>query len=199
MDTQAKSDKVLLTPEYLDWYSKLTDLPTTISDKLRSKLQEKNWTQSLDKLRILSNQKGYCIIHEAVHKRFPFLSYTNSNAWHRDVFKYTDSETKCPVCKEKVIVAIQSLPETQVRVSNKISNSLIHPNKTHLYQYAIKHGMDPEEFSVITEAEKNRNEDTRKYHKFLTDQDRLIGEELLRHSILKSGLSTTWLNDLMKE
>ena len=22
------------------------------------------------------------IIHEAVHKRFPFLSYTNSNAWH---------------------------------------------------------------------------------------------------------------------
>src|SRR2546423_11937518 len=37
MDTQAKSDEVL-TPEYLDWYSKLTDLPTTISDKLRSKL-----------------------------------------------------------------------------------------------------------------------------------------------------------------
>ncbi|RHZ45884.1 hypothetical protein Glove_645g53 [Diversispora epigaea] len=37
MDTQAKSNKVL-TPEYLDWYSKITDLPTTISDKLRSKL-----------------------------------------------------------------------------------------------------------------------------------------------------------------
>ncbi|CAG8823452.1 24619_t:CDS:1, partial [Dentiscutata erythropus] len=37
MDTQAWSDKVL-TSEYLDWYSKLTDLPTTISDKLRSKL-----------------------------------------------------------------------------------------------------------------------------------------------------------------
>ena len=37
MDIQAKSDKVL-TPEYLDWYSKLTDLPTTMSDKLCSKL-----------------------------------------------------------------------------------------------------------------------------------------------------------------
>ena len=37
MDTQAKSDKIL-TLEYLDWYSKLTDLPTTISDKLHSKL-----------------------------------------------------------------------------------------------------------------------------------------------------------------
>ncbi|CAH1769273.1 3312_t:CDS:2, partial [Entrophospora sp. SA101] len=32
-----KSDKVL-TPKYLDWYSKLTDLPTMISDKLHSKL-----------------------------------------------------------------------------------------------------------------------------------------------------------------
>ena len=31
------------------------------------------------------------------------------------------------------------------------------PNKMGcLYQYAIKHGMDPEKFSVITEAEKNR-------------------------------------------
>ncbi|CAG8576315.1 4957_t:CDS:2 [Paraglomus occultum] len=130
---------------------------------------------------------------------------------------------------EKVIIAVQSLPETQGRVPNKISNSSIHPNKTRLYQpeaglrqYAIEHGMDPEKFSVITEAEKNqwvmgcfpanlerdirlyrggikRNEDTRKYHKFLTDRDRLIGEELLRRSILKSGLSTTWLDDLMKE
>ncbi|CAJ0913180.1 11272_t:CDS:2, partial [Entrophospora sp. SA101] len=34
---KSKSDKVL-TPEYLDWYSKLTDLPTMISDKLHSKL-----------------------------------------------------------------------------------------------------------------------------------------------------------------
>ncbi len=77
--------------------------------------------------------------------------------------------------------------------------------------------MDSEKFSVITEDEKNRwamgcfpadlerdirfyrggikrNEDTRKYRKFLTDRDRLIGEELLRRSILKSGLNTTWLD-----
>ncbi|CAG8618728.1 16680_t:CDS:2 [Gigaspora rosea] len=39
-------------------------------------------------------------IHEAVHKRFPFLTYTNSNAWYRNVFKYTNSEVKCPICKE---------------------------------------------------------------------------------------------------
>ncbi|CAG8696003.1 1635_t:CDS:2, partial [Ambispora gerdemannii] len=39
-------------------------------------------------------------IHEAVQKRFSFLRYTNSNAWYRDVFKYTNSEAKCPVCEE---------------------------------------------------------------------------------------------------
>jgi len=44
-----------------------------------------------------------------------------------------------------------------------------------------------------------RKEDSRKYRKFLTDRDRLVGEELLRHSILKSGLSTAWLDDLMEE
>ncbi|CAG8641437.1 6263_t:CDS:2, partial [Diversispora eburnea] len=169
------------------------------------------------------------IIHETVHKHFPFLSYTNSNAWYRDVFKYIDSEAKCPVCKEVhkllgiwVIGAVLNLPEIQVSVPNKISNSLIHPNKTHLYQYAIEYEMDPEKFSVITEAEKKRwtmgcfrgdlerdircycggikkNEDTRKYHKFLTDWERLTSEELLRHGILKSCLSTAWLDDLMEE
>ncbi|CAH1769451.1 4080_t:CDS:2, partial [Entrophospora sp. SA101] len=152
------------------------------------------------------------VILEAVQKRFPFLSYTNSNAWHRVVFKYTNSEAKCPICKEKVIIAIQSLPETQIKV----------PNKTRLYQYAIEHGIDPKNFSIITEAERNRwamgcfrgdmerdirfyrsgiesKEDPRKYREFLTDWERLVGEELSRRGILKSGLSTEWLDDLMKE
>ncbi|CAG8618361.1 3467_t:CDS:1, partial [Diversispora eburnea] len=44
-----------------------------------------------------------------------------------------------------------------------------------------------------------RNKDTRKYHKFLTDRDMLVGEELLRRGILQSGLSTTRLDELMKE
>ncbi|CAG8655829.1 3251_t:CDS:1, partial [Ambispora gerdemannii] len=121
----------------------------------------------------------------------------------------------CPfrIDQKKVIIAIQNLPES---VSNKPREtepcSPTHPNKNHLYQYAIEHGIDPERFSVITEAEKKRwsmgcfrgdlerdirfycggikrNEDTRKYHKFLTDQNRLVGEELSRCGILKSGLS----------
>ncbi|CAG8648303.1 3504_t:CDS:2, partial [Paraglomus occultum] len=44
-----------------------------------------------------------------------------------------------------------------------------------------------------------RKEDPRKYRKFLTDRDGLVGEELLRQGILKSGLSTAWLDDLMEE
>ncbi|CAG8591959.1 17728_t:CDS:2 [Racocetra fulgida] len=242
MDTQAWSDKVL-TSEYLDWYSKLTDLPTTISDKLRSKLytrykkktgldpwmnaktSESSQIEKTDNylsqdcvIKISKFPEEKSTIHEAVHKRFPFLTYTNSNAWHRDVFKYTNSEAKCPICKE-----------IHTRLGIWGDWSLNVPNKTRLYQpeaglrqYAIEHKMNPEKFSVITEAEKTRwtmgcfrgdlerdirfyqggierNEDTRKYHKFLTDRDRLVGEELLRRSILKSGLSTAWLDDLMKE
>ncbi|CAG8794722.1 10399_t:CDS:1, partial [Gigaspora rosea] len=210
MDIQTKSDKIL-SPEYLDWYYKLTDLPTTISDKLRSKLykiykkktgldpwmksenlepsqiEKGNYTPQDCVIKISKFPEEKSTIHEAVHKRFPFLRYTNSNAWHRDIFKYTNSEAKCPVCKEvhtcrgiwgdwsclgkndhyflncpfridqkKVIIAIQSLPEIQVSVPNKISNSPIHPNKTRFYQYAVEHGMDPEKFSIVTEAEKNR-------------------------------------------
>ncbi|CAG8505899.1 4228_t:CDS:10 [Cetraspora pellucida] len=87
------------------------------------------------------------------------------------------------------------------------------PNKNYLYQYAIKHGINFKEFSIITEAEKHRwtmgcfrgdlerdihfyhggieiKEDPRKYHKFLTDRERLVDKKLLCHSILKSGLST---------
>nr|CAG8575314.1 13639_t:CDS:10 [Entrophospora candida] len=90
--------------------------------------------------------------------------------------------------------------------------SRTNPNKMEcLYKYAIEHGEDPDKFSIITEAEKNRwamrcfrdnlerdiryyhsaierKEDPRKYHKFLTDRDRLIGEELLHHNILKSEM-----------
>ncbi|CAG8551144.1 4278_t:CDS:2, partial [Cetraspora pellucida] len=89
-----------------------------------------------------------------------------------------------------------------VMTSNKICTFSIFKtdsNKNHLHQYIIEHGINPKEFSIITEAEKNRKEDSRKYRKFLTDRDRLVSEELLRQDILKSGLSTAWLDDLMEE
>ncbi|CAG8722024.1 3955_t:CDS:2, partial [Gigaspora rosea] len=107
----------------------------------------------------------------------------------------------------KVIIAIQSTPEIQVNVPNK---TRLYQPEAGLRQYAIEHKMNPEKFSVITEAEKTRDirfyhggierkEDPRKYHKFLTDRERLIGEELLRRGILKSGLSTAWLDNLMEK
>ena len=39
------------------------------------------------------------IIYEAVHKHFPFLSWTKSITQYRDHFEYTNSEAKCPSCK----------------------------------------------------------------------------------------------------
>ncbi|CAG8786288.1 32272_t:CDS:1, partial [Gigaspora margarita] len=41
-----------------------------------------------------------------------------------------------------------SLPETREGYQTK--------SATRLYQYAIEHKMDPEKFSIITKAEKNR-------------------------------------------
>ncbi|CAG8649706.1 3934_t:CDS:1 [Diversispora eburnea] len=274
MNTQTMTNKTL-TSKYLEWEAKLTKLPSILTDKICSKFCKRYkkkteldpWLNSetsefsqiektdnhLSQDRVIKiskfpEEKG--IIHEAVHKHFPFLSYTNSNVWHRDVFKYTDSEAKCPICKEvhtryciwgdwsdlgkddhyylncsfridqkKIIIVIQSLPEIQVSISNK---TCLYQPEASLRQYAIEHKMDPEKFSVITEAEKKkwdgecfredlerdirfyrggieRKEDSRKYHKFLTDRERLVGEELLRRSILKSGLSTAWLDELMKE
>src|SRR4051794_18344410 len=99
------------------------------------------------------------------------------------------------------------------------------PNKMEcLYQYAIEHGLDPEKFSIVTEAEKKRwadkifrgelereiglyrgaierKKDLRKYYHyvFLTDRDRLIGEEILRRVLLERHISSAWLDDLMKE
>ncbi|RHZ51290.1 hypothetical protein Glove_481g109 [Diversispora epigaea] len=249
IEIEAKTNKSL-TLKYLEWHNKFTGLPS-IRSKLYKRYKKETgldpWinseTSDLSQIKDTNNYPSQnCVIKiskfpeekdviiEAVHKHFPFLSYTNSNAWHRDVFKYTDSEAKCPICKEvhtryckddhyylncsfcidqkKVIIAIQSLPEIQLEAS--------------LHQYAIEHGMDPKKFSIITKAEKNRwatgcfpvdlerdircyqsgikrNEDIRKYHKFLTDWERLVGKELLRRGILKSGLSTTWLDELMKE
>src|SRR5688572_22438424 len=111
-----------LTLEYLNWYAKLVELPSSLTDKIRLILYRAYteetgldpWINSespqIEKtnnhlsqncvIKISKFPEEKSIIHEAVHKHFPFLSYTNSNAWHRDVFKYTNSEAKCPICKE---------------------------------------------------------------------------------------------------
>ncbi|CAG8601991.1 3456_t:CDS:10 [Diversispora eburnea] len=206
---RAKQDEIVSWYSYRK-YKKKTGLDPWINSESSQIEKTDNYLLQDCVIKIFKFLEEKDVIIETVHKRFPFLSYTNSNTWHRDVFKYTDSEAKCPICKE-------SLPEIQVSVLNK--THLYQPEAS-LHQYAIKHGMDSKNFLVITEVEKNRrtmgyfrsnlkrdiryyhggikrNEDTRKYqpgvdlrHKFLTDQERLIGEELLRCSIVKSGLST---------
>ncbi|CAG8578959.1 8023_t:CDS:2 [Diversispora eburnea] len=146
------------------------------------------------------------IIIEAVHKHFPFLTYINSNAWYRDVFKYTDSEAKCPICKEvytryciwddwsclgkddyyylncsfridqkKVIIAKQNLLEIQAEKKRW---------DRECFREDLKRDIQFHRSGI------ERKEDSRKYCKFLTNWERLVGEELLCRSILESGLST---------
>ncbi|GES77023.1 hypothetical protein GLOIN_2v1649975 [Rhizophagus clarus] len=117
-------------------------------------------------------------------------------------------------------------PKSQANVTSTTSQTWIpktNPNKMEcLYQYAVEHSLNPEKFSIVTEAEKYRwnvkcfhsdlerdiliyhrsiekNEDRKKYHTLLTDRERIIGEELLRRGILESRKSTAWLDNLMKE
>ncbi|CAG8621748.1 9665_t:CDS:2, partial [Diversispora eburnea] len=137
------------------------------------------------------------VIHDVVHKCFPFLTYTNSNAWHQDVFKYTDPEAKCSICKEV---------HTHLGIWDNWSCLEVKPKKFLSITEAKKKRWTMECFRADLKRDIclyrggiERNEDTRKYHKFLTDRDRLVGEELLRCDILKSGLSTAWLDDLMEE
>ncbi|CAG8582126.1 11341_t:CDS:2 [Paraglomus brasilianum] len=128
------------------WIKSETSESSQISEVNTIKKDANNYISQDCIIKISKFPEEKDMIIEAVQKRFPFLPYTNSNAWYRDVFKYIDSEAKCPICKE-------SLPEIQVSVPNK---TCLYQPEAGLRQYAIEHGMDPEKFSVIAEAEKNR-------------------------------------------
>ncbi|RIB01562.1 hypothetical protein C2G38_986384 [Gigaspora rosea] len=176
MSSDTTSSKIL-TDDYCKWHVNLVDLPSFQTEKIRSRLYR------------------------------AYTEETGLDPW----IKSETSESPQSENADNHIIQDSSL-EIQVMALNK----------NHLYQYAIEHGINPKEFSIITEAEKNRwttgcfrgdlerdirfyrggierKEDPRKYRKFLTDRERLVGEELLRRSILKSGLSTAWLDDLMEE
>ncbi|RIB00553.1 hypothetical protein C2G38_1160661 [Gigaspora rosea] len=113
----------MLTDDYYKWHAELVDLSNPLTDKIRLSLYrayteetgldpwinsetpespqiENTDNHSRDCIKISKFPEEKDVIIKTVHKRFPFLSYTNSNAWHRDVFKYTNSEAKCPICKE---------------------------------------------------------------------------------------------------
>ncbi|CAG8682623.1 1596_t:CDS:2, partial [Ambispora gerdemannii] len=116
---------------------------------------------------------------------------------------YTEETGLDPWIKSEASESSQSEnADNHIIQDSSLETQVMAPNKNHLYQYAIKHGINPKEFSIITEAEKNRwtmgcfrgnlerdirlyhgaierKEDPRKYRRFLTDRDRLIGEELL--------------------
>ncbi|RHZ69781.1 hypothetical protein Glove_278g39 [Diversispora epigaea] len=203
------SNKKTLTDDYYKWHNKLSDLPSPLTDEIRSSLYKRykkktrldpwinfktsgslqiekanNYMSHDCVIKISKFPEEKSIIPDAIHKHFSFLSYTNLNAWHQDVFKYTDSEAKCPICKEVHIryciwgdwSCLDKDDHYYLNCSFRIDQKKVIiavqslpeiqvsvPNKTHLYQskaslrqYAIEHRIDPEKFSVITKAEKKR-------------------------------------------
>ncbi|CAG8646382.1 6936_t:CDS:2, partial [Diversispora eburnea] len=112
-------------------YKKKTGLDPWINSE-SSQIENADNHLSRDCIKISKFLEEKDVIIEAVQKRFPFLRYIKSN---------------------KVIIAVQSLPEIQVSVPNK---TRLYQPEASLRQYAIEHGMDPEKFSIITEAENKR-------------------------------------------
>ncbi|CAG8498878.1 8422_t:CDS:2 [Funneliformis mosseae] len=99
---------------------------------------------------------------------------------------------------EKFLVKMSTsdTPQGSLAPKSRTPISRTDPNKMeHLNQNAIEHVIDSEKFLIISELRKKDG----KYYTFLTDRDRLIGEEVLRHDILESRLSTIWLEEFMKK
>ncbi|RHZ67050.1 hypothetical protein Glove_303g131 [Diversispora epigaea] len=107
-----------------------------------------------------------------------------------------DPEAKCPICKVHTRLGIWG-DWSCLEVQPKKFLSITEAEKKRWTMGCFR--ADLERDIRLYRRGIKRNEDPRKYHKFLTDQDRLVGEELLRRSILESGLSTVWLDDLMEE
>jgi len=93
-------------------------------------------------------------IRSKLYKRYK--EETGLDSWIKSENSESSQIEEDNYTPQKCVIKISKFPETQVRVPNKISNSPIYPNKTCLYQYAIEHKIDPDKFSVITEAEKKR-------------------------------------------
>ena len=105
-NTESETHKAL-SPEYMEWHAKLTNLPSILTDKIRSTLykrykkktgldpwlnfetsessQIENAENHLSRdciIKISKFPEEKDVIIETVHKCFPFLTYTNSNAWY---------------------------------------------------------------------------------------------------------------------
>ncbi|CAG8766457.1 10110_t:CDS:10, partial [Cetraspora pellucida] len=118
MDTQAKANKTL-TPEYLEWEAKLTELPASISILPKD----------------LKERQQYVI--EMVLERFPYLTLKHS-------FKYSNyfdfnRSVLCPICnkdhkKENIRVNIEGLWGSGDYVNTKTYHLYCYINK---YQNSI--------------------------------------------------------------
>ncbi|CAG8582459.1 9773_t:CDS:2 [Ambispora gerdemannii] len=201
-----------LTPEYLNWHAKLVDSLSHLTDKIRlslyrayteetelnpwikSETPESSQIEKIDNhlsqdciikiFKFPEEKEAKCLICDEVHTHLGMWGDWSCLGINDHYFLNCSFR----IDQKKVIIAIQSSPETQLPISGTNPNKIYQPEAS-LCQYVIEYGMDPEKFSVITEAEKKRwtmgcfradlerdihlyregikrNEDTRKYHKF---------------------------------
>ncbi|CAG8603710.1 991_t:CDS:2, partial [Gigaspora rosea] len=181
IEIETKSNKTL-TPEYLEWHNKFIGLPSVLTDKIHSKLYKRykketgldSWINS-ETSESSQIEKGNYISQDCIIKisKFPEEKdpeakcpickevHTRLGIWGdwSCLDKNDHYFLNCPfrIDQKKVIIAIQNSQES---ISNKPRETeprlLTLPNKTRFYQYAIEHKIDPEKFSVITDAERNR-------------------------------------------
>ena len=117
-----KSDKIL-TPEYLDWHAKLSELPSILTDKIRSKLYKRYKKQTgnepwqlteVHESEVINSkpEKGPItfevrpdpeLIIQSVLEHFPYLKFRNS---FRGIDNYIFASPQpwsspCPICDGK--------------------------------------------------------------------------------------------------
>ncbi|CAG8717313.1 15014_t:CDS:2 [Racocetra fulgida] len=147
----------ILTDNYCKWHANLVDLPSSQTDKIHSRLYK------------------------------AYIEETGLNPWIKSETFESLQINEVSTTKKDANNYISQ--DCIIKISNFLEEKdvIIEAPEAGLHQYAIKHKMDPEKFSVITEAEKNRDlerdihfyrsrieskEDPRKYREFLTDQER---------------------------
>ncbi|CAG8765063.1 1902_t:CDS:2, partial [Gigaspora rosea] len=137
-----------LTPEYLNWHAKLVDSPSHLTDKIRSSLYRAYMEETGLDLWIKSENLESSQIEEG--------NYTPQNCVIK-ISKFPEEknpEAKCPICKE--VHTHRGIWGDWSCLDKNDHYFLNCSFQAGLRQYAIEHRMDPEKFSVITEAKKNR-------------------------------------------
>ena len=99
----SKSDK-RLTPEYLDWHAKLSGLPSTLTDKIRSNLYKKYKREmGLEPWQL---SEGHLLINSKPENKVSYLSFLSSGEQ----------------CKEKGPITFEARPDPELIIKSVLQH-----------------------------------------------------------------------------